>query len=64
MMNVNLTFIKISCDFSNKKIFFYSIVFLALSAILIILFMEAALTLIICAYILISFIDQIISKLK
>ena len=32
--------------------------------ILIILFMEAALTLIICAYILISFIDQIISKLK
>ena len=64
MMNVNLTFIKISCDFSNKKNFFYSIVFLALSAILIILFMEAALTLIICAYILISFIDQIISKLK
>tara|TARA_B100000900_G_C20577756_1_gene716088 strand:+ start:467 stop:1192 length:726 start_codon:yes stop_codon:yes gene_type:complete len=64
IMNVNLKFIKISYDSSNKKNFFYSIVFLILSTILIILFMEAAVTLIICAYILISFADQITSKLK
>ena len=63
-MNVNLKFIKITYDSSNKKNFFYSIVFLVLSAILIILFMEAAVTLIIFSYILISFTDQIISKLK
>ena len=63
MMNVNLKFIKISYDYSNKKIFFYSIVFLVLSSILIILIKEAAVTLIIFAYILISFTDQIISKL-
>ena len=64
MMNVNLRFIKISCDSANKKNFFYSIIFLVLSAILIIIFMDASVTLIIFVYILISFTDQIINKLK
>jgi len=64
IMNVNLRFIKISYDSSNKKNFFYSIVFLVLSAILMIIFMDASVTLIICAYVLISLTDQIISKLK
>ena len=64
IMNLNLRFIKISYDSSNKKKFFYSIFFLVLSAILMIIFEDASVTLIICSYILISFIDQIISKLK
>ena len=64
IMNINLTFIKITYDPSNKKNFFYSLFFIVFSAILLVIFRDAAITLIIFGYILISVTDQIINKLK
>ena len=64
VMNINLKFIKISYDLSNKEIFFYSLIFSVLSLILFVKFGDAAITLIIFAYILISLSNVIINKLK
>tara|TARA_B100000941_G_C28394414_1_gene494515 strand:- start:87 stop:815 length:729 start_codon:yes stop_codon:yes gene_type:complete len=64
LMNINLKFIKINYDFSNKKFFLYSLVFFVLSIISLIIFKDAAITVIIFIYIFISVYDQIISNLK